>query len=169
MAGPRTLPNMSVQLFAKMDSTAEACGVGVSGCHIWLHGTPSTVAHQAPLSMGLLGKSTGVGCHSLLQGISPTQGSNPGLRHCRCTLHCLSLQGSPVGYGVVPPPFLTPKEPSCASTAREALLDPSSDHLTSLLQQTLASATSFVLRTEGSKALILLHLTNASCLSQGSI
>ena len=25
------------------------------------------------------GKSTGVGCHSLLQGIFPTQGSNPGL------------------------------------------------------------------------------------------
>ena len=29
------------------------------------------------------GKSTGVGCHSLLQEIFPTQGSNPGLPHCR--------------------------------------------------------------------------------------
>ena len=29
------------------------------------------------------GKNTGVGCHSLLQGIFPTQGSNPGLSHCR--------------------------------------------------------------------------------------
>ena len=29
------------------------------------------------------GKSTGVGCHSLLQGIFPTQGSNPALLHCR--------------------------------------------------------------------------------------
>ena len=29
------------------------------------------------------GKSTGVGCHFLLQGIFPTQGSNPGLPHCR--------------------------------------------------------------------------------------
>ena len=27
-------------------------------------------------------KSTGVGCHFLLQGIFPTQGSNPGLPHC---------------------------------------------------------------------------------------
>ena len=27
------------------------------------------------------GKNTGVGCHALLQGISPTQGSNPGLLH----------------------------------------------------------------------------------------
>ena len=30
-----------------------------------------------------LGKSTGVGCHSLLQEIFPTQRSNPGLLHCR--------------------------------------------------------------------------------------
>ena len=29
------------------------------------------------------GKNTGVDCHSLLQGIFPTQGSNPGLLHCR--------------------------------------------------------------------------------------
>ena len=37
-----------------------------------------------------LGKSTGVGCHFLLQGIFPTRGSNPGLPHCRQTLHRLS-------------------------------------------------------------------------------
>ena len=29
------------------------------------------------------GKNTGVGCHALLQGIFPTQGSNPGLLHWR--------------------------------------------------------------------------------------
>ena len=29
------------------------------------------------------GNNTGVGCHFLLQGIFPTQGSNPGLPHCR--------------------------------------------------------------------------------------
>ena len=34
-----------------------------------------------------LGKSTGVGCHDLLQGIFPTQGSNPCLLHCRQTLY----------------------------------------------------------------------------------
>ena len=39
------------------------------------------------------GKSTGVGCHCLLQGIFPTQGSNMGLPHCRQTLYCLSYQG----------------------------------------------------------------------------
>ena len=43
-------------------------------------------------------KSTGVGCHFLLQGIFPTQGSNPGLPHYRQTLYHLSHQGSPVIY-----------------------------------------------------------------------
>ena len=32
------------------------------------------------------GKNTGVGCLALLQGIFPTQGSNPSLLHCRRTL-----------------------------------------------------------------------------------
>ena len=41
-----------------------------------------------------LGKDTGVGCHTLLRGIFPTQGSNPGLQHCRQTLYRLSHQGS---------------------------------------------------------------------------
>ena len=42
-----------------------------------------------------LRKNTGVGCHSLLQGIFPTQGLNPGLKHCRRILYQLSHQGSP--------------------------------------------------------------------------
>ena len=37
------------------------------------------------------GKNTGVHCHSLLQGIFLTQGSNPGL-HWRQILYCLSHQ-----------------------------------------------------------------------------
>ena len=36
------------------------------------------------------GKNTGVGSPSLLQGIFPTQGSNPGLPHCRQILYQLS-------------------------------------------------------------------------------
>ena len=35
-------------------------------------------------------KNTGVGCHSLLQGIFLTQGLNPGLLHCSQTLYRLS-------------------------------------------------------------------------------
>ena len=41
------------------------------------------------------GKNTGMGCHALLQGIFPTQGSNPGLTHCKQILYHLSHQGSP--------------------------------------------------------------------------
>ena len=42
-----------------------------------------------------LGQNTGVGSLSLLQGIFPTQGSNPGLSHCRWILYQLSHKGSP--------------------------------------------------------------------------
>ena len=42
-----------------------------------------------------MGKNTGVGCHALLQGIFPIQGSNPGLLHCRWILYHLSHQGRP--------------------------------------------------------------------------
>ena len=41
------------------------------------------------------GKSTGVGCHALFQGILPTQGLNPGLPHCRRVLYHLSHLGGP--------------------------------------------------------------------------
>ena len=42
-----------------------------------------------------LGQNTGVGSLSLLQQIFPTQGSNPGLPHCRQILYQLSHKGSP--------------------------------------------------------------------------
>ena len=51
---------------------------------------------QTPWSLKFPSKHTGVGSHSLLQGISWTQGSNPGLLHCRQILDCLNHQGSPV-------------------------------------------------------------------------
>ena len=56
--------------------------------HIW------TVAHQAPLSMEF-SRQEKENCHSLLQGIFPTQVWNPGLPHCRQILYHLSHQGSP--------------------------------------------------------------------------
>ena len=42
-----------------------------------------------------LGQNIGVGRCSLLQGIFPTQGSNPGVLHCKQMLYQLSHQGSP--------------------------------------------------------------------------
>ena len=41
------------------------------------------------------GKNTGMGCRFLLQGIFLSQGSNPGLLHCRQILYQLSYEGSP--------------------------------------------------------------------------
>jgi len=41
------------------------------------------------------GKNTGVGCHALLQGIFPIEGSNPGLLYCRWILCGMSHQESP--------------------------------------------------------------------------
>ena len=53
----------------------------------WPHGLYST--------WNSLGQNTGVGSISLLQGIFPTQGSNPGLLHYRWILYQLSYKGSP--------------------------------------------------------------------------
>ena len=59
--------------------------------HVWLFVTLRTVARllypwRSP------DKNTGVGCHALLQGIFPTQGSNSGLPHCRWILYHLRHQ-----------------------------------------------------------------------------
>ena len=64
----------------------------------WLfENTPGfwTIVRQAPLCpWNSPGKNTGVGCHSFLQGLLPTQGSNPGLLHCRQILYLLNHQCS---------------------------------------------------------------------------
>ena len=44
------------------------------------------------------GKNTGLSCHFLLQGIFPTQGSNPGLLHCRQIIYHLNNKGSPCSF-----------------------------------------------------------------------
>ena len=64
------------------------------------------------------GQNTGVGSLSLLQGIFPTQGSNPGLPHCRWILHQLSHRGSP---GIEPG--------SLASQADSLSAEPPGKHL----------------------------------------
>ena len=58
------------------------------------------------------GKNTGVGCHALLQGIFPTQGSNPCLLPCRWILLCLSHQESPRILECIAYPFFRgPSQP----------------------------------------------------------
>ena len=51
-----------------------------------LFATSWTIATRLLCPWDFPGNSTGVDCHFLLQGIFPTQGSNPGLSRCN-TLH----------------------------------------------------------------------------------
>ena len=57
-------------------------------CNPTDYNTPGSSGHGDSL-----GKKTGVSCHALLPRIFPTQGSNPGLLHCRWILYHLSQQG----------------------------------------------------------------------------
>ena len=54
---------------------------------------------------GSPGTNTGMGCCALLQGIFPTQGSNPGLSYCRRILYRLSHQENPRRLDWVAYPF----------------------------------------------------------------
>ena len=61
----------------------------------WVNGSHSVVSnslwlHRLFSPRNSLGQNTGVGSLFLLQGIFPTQGSNPGLPHCRRILYQLS-------------------------------------------------------------------------------
>ena len=82
-----------------------------SHCQTFLHYQPhvclvaqSCLTLWNPMECSLPGSSvlgnspnqnTGVGCHALLQGIFPSQESNPGLPHCRRILYQLSYSESP--------------------------------------------------------------------------
>ena len=59
---------------------------------------PRDCSRQTPLSMAFSRQDTGVGSHSLLQGVFPTYELNPVLLHCRQILYCLSQQGQ--GYNI---------------------------------------------------------------------
>ena len=65
--------------------------------HIQLFVTPWTVACQVSLSMGFSRQEYWSRLLFLLQRIFPTQGSSPGLLHCRRTLYQLSYMGSHSG------------------------------------------------------------------------
>ena len=65
---------------------------------------------------GIPGQNTGVGSHSVLQGIFSTQGWNPGFPHCGRTLYQLSHKGSPGGT--------SGKEPACQFRRQRRRFDP---------------------------------------------
>ena len=58
-------------------------------------GSDSLRLHKLYNPWNYLGQNTGVGSSSFLQGIFPTQGSNPGLLYCGQILYQLSHMGSP--------------------------------------------------------------------------
>ena len=62
---------------------------------VWLFMTPGTVARQTPLSVRFSRQDTIVGCHSLLQGIFPTQGLSPHLLQCRQILYLWAIWEAP--------------------------------------------------------------------------
>ena len=63
-------------------------------CHPINYSLPGSSVHGI-----LQARILGGGSHSLLWGMCLTQGSNPGLLHCRQILYCLSHQVNPFrGY-----------------------------------------------------------------------
>ena len=60
------------------------------------HHLSSASCQTAAASWDFPGKNIGMGSHARLQGVFPTQGSNPGLPHCRQILYGLSHQRSPL-------------------------------------------------------------------------
>ena len=62
----------------------------------WSVMSDSLWSHELHSSWNSPDQYTGMGSLSLLQGIFPTQGSNPGLSHSRQILYWLSHQGSPL-------------------------------------------------------------------------
>ena len=83
--------NCSLQLnfltFPYHESESESTSCSVVSDSFQLHGLDSP--WNPP------GQNPGVGSLSLLQGIFPTQGSNPGLPHCRRILYHMSHQETP--------------------------------------------------------------------------
>ena len=82
--------------------------LGETKCYLWMQrrGQKCETESRSVVSYSLRprglyspwnspGHNTGVGSLSLLQGIFPTQGSNPGLSHCRRILYQLNYRGSP--------------------------------------------------------------------------
>ena len=89
-----------------------------------LHGPMDYSPPRSSVHRDSPGKNTDVGFHALLQGIFPSQGSNPGLPLCGQILYHLSYQGSPATWstchqhfqpqkvsqhpeGLIPPPALS--------------------------------------------------------------
>ena len=81
------LPSLHLHLSSSNVKESESDSRSVVSNSLWPHELHSP--WNSP------GQNTGVDSLFLLQGIFPTQGSNPGLPHCRVFLYQLSHKGSP--------------------------------------------------------------------------
>ena len=87
---PAGLPSWGHPSFPTHSFHSARANVPSCFSRVRLFETPWTLAHLAPLSMGLSREEYPSGCLSLLQGIFLIQGSNPHLLrplHCRLILH----------------------------------------------------------------------------------
>ena len=71
------------------------CYIATCDCESCLVVSNSLWPHGLYSPWNSPGQNTGVGSHSLLQRMFPTQGWNPGLPHCRQILYQLRHKGSP--------------------------------------------------------------------------
>ena len=89
------------------------CAESLSG--VQLFATPWTSPPGSSVHGDSPGKNSGVGCHALLQGIFPTQGSNPGLPHCQLILYHLKSGTCPTSK--------PKKEPAVSNRDINGLMD----------------------------------------------
>ena len=82
----------SYLIFSIKDKKVTKWSQSVMSNSLWPHGLRPTRLHCL---WDFLGKSTGVGCYFLLQGIFLTQGSNLGLPHCRQMLYWATREVNP--------------------------------------------------------------------------
>ena len=89
---------MNKNIFGQCLSFMLYLSLGVIVCECESHSvvSDSLQPHGLHSPWNSLGQNTRVGSLSLLQGIFPTRGANPGLPHCRRVLYHLSHKGSPI-------------------------------------------------------------------------
>ena len=88
---------MSISIYMFKKKSSHICLEAESVSHSVVsdsatHGVQST---RLLCPWNSLGKNTGVGCHSLLQGIFPIQGSNPSLLNCKQVLYHWATREAP--------------------------------------------------------------------------
>ena len=106
-----------------MDRALKCLFVVYLWSHVWFLCDPMDCSQPASTVRGISqDKNTRMGCHSLLQGIFPTQGSNLSLLHWRLNLYFTLLAGR---FFTAEPPFQNTGVQSKVYAAHSGLTDSS--------------------------------------------